>query len=214
MALDFIKFFLPKDRVFYGLFEQATVNLTQMGDVLVQALQEENIDKRLVLLRSLEDMEHRNDEITHRIFIELGLNFITPFDREDIHSLATALDDVADYIWGSAKRMINYHVDEVDDIMTAFGQIIIKSISSLRLAVMELRNMKNLRSITDSCVLINSLENEADELLDKGMVTLFTTSINAVELIKKKDLYEELELVTDKCEDAANVIESIIIKYA
>jgi len=214
MALGFIKFFLPKDRIFYGLFEEATVNLTKMGDTLVNALNEEDISKRVVLLQSLDDMEHTNDDITHRIFIELGQNFITPFDREDIHSLATALDDVADYIWGSAKRMINYHMDEIDDIMITFGQIIVKSISALRLAVSELRNMKNIRSITDSCVRINSLENEADELLDRGMVSLFTTSMNAVELIKKKDLYEELELVTDKCEDAANVIESIIIKYA
>ncbi len=214
MALGFIKFFLPKDRVFYGLFEEATVSLIQMGDVLLRALHEQDPDQRLKLLQSLEDFEHNNDEITHRIFVELGRNFITPFDREDIHSLATALDDVADYTWGSAKRMINYQIGEIDDIMIAFANVIVGSVGALHRAVSELRNMKNLRSITDSCVAINSFENEADELLNKGIATLFSSSINAVELIKKKDIYEELELVTDKCEDAANVIESIIIKYA
>ncbi len=214
MALGFIKFFLPKDRVFYGLFEEATVSLIRMGDVLVSALNEQDTDKRVKLLQSLEDLEHNNDEITHRIFVELGRNFITPFDREDIHALATALDDVADFTWGSAKRMINYHIEDVDDIMIGFANVIKGSVAALSRAVSELRNMKNLRSITDSCVAINSYENEADELLNKGIATLFSSSINAVELIKKKDIYEELELVTDKCEDAANVIESIIIKYA
>jgi predicted phosphate transport protein (TIGR00153 family) len=214
MGLGFIKFFLPKDRVFYGLFEEGTLNLLEMSDVLGRALNEPDMEKRLTMLHSLDDLEHKNDDITHRIFIQLGQNFITPFDREDIHALATALDDVADYTWGSAKRMINYHMEEADDVMRNFATIIRKSIEALHLAVSELRNMKNLRSITDSCVAINSLENEADELLDKGIGTLFASAINAVELIKKKDLYEELELVTDKCEDAANVIESIIIKYA
>lgn len=214
MALGFIKLFLPKDRVFYGLFEEATVSLIQMSELLLRALNEPDRDKRRKLLQTLEDFEHNNDEITHRIFVELGRNFITPFDREDIHSLATALDDVADFMWGSAKRMLNYQIDDIDDITISFANVIKGSVDALHRAVSELRNMKNLRSITDSCVAINSFENEADVLLDKGTAALFSSSMNAVELIKKKDLYEELELVTDKCEDAANVIESIIIKYA
>lgn len=214
MALGIIKLFLPKDRVFYGLFEQATVSLIKMGDVLMKAFTEEDSSERLKLLQSLEDFEHNNDEITHRIFVELGRNFITPFDREDIHAMAKALDDVADFTWGSAKRMINYQITEIDEVMVQFGNIIIGAVNALHRTVFELRNMKNLRSITDSCVAINSFENEADELLDRGIATLFSSNMNAIELIKKKDIYEELELVTDKCEDAANVIESIIIKYA
>ncbi len=214
MALGFMKFFLPKDRIFYALFEEATVNLMEMGDVLVKALAEKDLAKRLVMFRMLDDLEHKNDDVTHRIFIQLGQNFITPFDREDIHFLATALDDVADYTWGSAKRMINYGMEETDEVMIAMAGVIKKCVEALHVAVKELRNMKNLRSITEACVLINSLENEADELLDKATAALFSSSIDAKELIKRKDLYEELELVTDKCEDAANVIESIIIKYA
>src|ERR1043166_3589542 len=105
MASGFIKFFLPKDRVFYGLFEEVTVNLKEMGDVLVKALNEPDHEKRHPLLLSLDTLEHKNDEVTHRIFIELGRNFITPFDREDIHTMTTSLDDVADYMWGSAKRI-------------------------------------------------------------------------------------------------------------
>jgi uncharacterized protein len=204
---------MPKDRVFYGLFEEVSVVLTEMAAVFTKAINEPDPAKREILLKSLETMEHKN-EITHRLFIELGRNFITPFDREDIHALATSLDDIADFLWGSAKRIINYSIEDGDDITRGFADIITRAIRALNSAVKELRDMKQIRSITESCVLINSLENEGDDLLDKAMMHLFNSSIDPIELIKKKDLYEMLELVTDKCEDAANVIESIIVKYA
>jgi uncharacterized protein len=211
---SFAKLFMPKDRIFYGLFEEVTTVLSEMGELFTRSINEHDSAKRAAMLHQMEEMEHKNDEITHRIFIELGRNFITPFDREDIHSLATSLDDIADFIWGATKRISNYSIDSGDEITNAFAVVITKSIKSLTRAIMELRNMKDLRTITECCVTINSLENEGDELLDKAMMHLFTASIDPVELIKKKDIYEMLEIVTDKCEDAANVIESIIVKYA
>jgi len=211
-----VKFFLPKDKVFYGLFEEVSLTLVEMANVFTKAVNTDDIYERDELLKTLETLEHKNDETTHRIFIELGRNFITPFDREDIHYLTTSLDDVADYIWGAGKRIVSYQInDKNNEILKGFGEIITKSIKALHESVHELRNMKNLRAITDACVLINSLENDGDDLLDRAMIELFGASqISAVELIKKKDLYQVLETVTDKCEDAANVIESIIIKYA
>ena len=211
---SFVKMFMPKDRVFYSLFEEVAVVLAQMADVFTAAINETDPAKKDSLLNSLEELEHRNDEITHKIFIELGRNFITPFDREDIHALATSLDDIADFIWASAKRITNYSIEDSDEITRGFASVITRAISFLNKAVRELRDMKDLRSITESCVMINSLENEGDELLDKAMLHLFNSSVDPIEVIKKKDLYEMLEIVTDKCEDAANVIESIIIKYA
>lgn len=211
---SFVKIFMPKDKVFYGLFEEVSSNLLQMADIFYNAVNDEDLKKRDVMLRSLEEWEHKNDEVTHKIFIELGSNFITPFDREDIHYLATSLDDIADFIWGAAKRMKNYGIDDADETTIEFALNIKKSVNALNKAMRELRNMKDLRSIMEACVLINSLENEGDDLLDKGMAALFASNPSAVELIKKKDLYQMLETVTDKCEDAANVIESIIVKYA
>lgn len=212
---SFMKMFMPKDKVFYGLFEEVTINLKKMSEVLIKAMNAPDRNGRDSLLRSLEDLEHKNDEVSHRIFIELGRNFITPFDREDIHSLATALDDVADYMWGSAKRILNYQIDTVDDVMREFAVIIDKCTQGLHTGIHELRNMKNIKAITNTCVAINSLENDADELFDRATVTLFThPNISPIDLIKRKDLYQEMETVTDKCEDASNVIESIIIKYS
>ena len=209
-----VKLFMPKDRVFYGLFEEVSSNLLQMADIFYRAVNDTDLKNRDQMLKSLEDWEHKNDEVTHKIFIELGSNFITPFDREDIHYLATSLDDIADYIWGAAKRMKNYDIHEADETTIEFALNIKKSVIALHKAMIELRNMKDLRTIMECCVLINSLENEGDDLLDKGMAKLFASNPTAVELIKKKDIYQMLEIVTDKCEDAANVIESIIVKYA
>lgn len=212
---SFARMFTPKDRVFYGLFEEVTTTLKEMSNVLNKALKESDVTARDAQLRGLEDWEHRNDHTTHKIFIELGQNFITPFDREDIHALAHSLDDIADYMWSVGKRIFTYHLDRVDETMIRMSEVIIKCTNALHDAVHELRNMKQIKTITDCCVAINSHENEADLLLDESISKLFSDhQISAIELIKRKDLYEELELVTDKCEDAADVIESIIIKYA
>ena len=215
MSFDSVlKFFLPKDRIFYGLFEEVANTLVQMGNTFKKAMQEQDLTARDAQLRTLEDLEHKNDETTHQIFIELGRNFITPFDREDIHYLATSLDDIADYIWGAAKRVVNYQIDDQYNTLPAFAEIISKSIAAIYTGVHGLRDMKDLRSITAACVIVNSLENDADDLLDSTLLKLFSSKIDAIELIKQKDIYQMLETVTDKCEDAANVVESIIIKYS
>ncbi len=209
-----IKKFLPKDKVFYSIFEQVGANLQEMGNAFRAAIEETNETKRTQMLRALEDGEHKNDDLTHKIFVELGQNFITPFDREDIHYLATSLDDVADFIFASSKKMVNYQVKNIDNYMRDMVVVIQSAIVALDKALHELRNMKNLRAITEACVLINSLENQADDLLDNAIINLFASSTDAIELVKLKDIYQDMEIITDKCEDAANVIESIIIKYA
>jgi uncharacterized protein Yka (UPF0111/DUF47 family) len=211
---SFAKIFMPKDKVFYNLFEEVAHNVQKMGEKLVAVVNEPDFDIRDNGIRDLEDMEHVNDEFTHRIFTELGRNFITPFDREDIHYLATALDDVADNIYGSAKKINFYRVDPNDPGIKKLASLIEQGCGELKNAVLELRNMKNLRKITDALVRINSLENQADDVYDTSIQRLFATENDAKEVIKKRDIFQVLELATDKCEDVANVIESIIVKYA
>ncbi len=211
----FLKLFLPKDKVFYNLFEQVSTTLVQMSTSFHQAMHEKDLSKRDQILKKLEELEHKNDEVTHEIFIQLGQNFITPLDREDIHYLATSLDDIADYMWGAAKRIATYDIKDEQGALPAFADIILQSVDSINTAIYCLRDLKDLQAITSACVKINSYENAADDLLDKSMLTLFNApNLPAVELIKQKDILHMLEVVTDKCEDAANVIESIIIKYS
>ena len=209
-----LKIFLPKDRIFYQLFENVSEVLVKMGAKLKDVVSEPDFEQRAILIKEVEDMEHINDDYTHQIFTELGKNFITPFDREDIHYLATSLDDIADYIYASAKKINFYHVDPNDTGIQKMADIIALGCIQVHKAVTELRNMKNMRQITDALVAINSLENQADDIFDMSIERLFATEPDAKEVIKKREIYQIMEIVTDKCEDAANVIESIIIKYA
>jgi uncharacterized protein len=209
-----LKIFLPKDRIFYQLFESVAAELVKMGEKLKEVVNEPDFDTRGKLIKEIEDMEHVNDDLTHQIFTELGRNFITPFDREDIHYLASALDDIADYIYASAKKINFYRVNPDDIGIKKFGDIIPLGCVAVSNAVNELRNMKNMRQITDALVVINSIENQADDIFDMSIERLFATEPDAKEVIKKREIYQVMEIVTDKCEDAANVIESIIVKYA
>jgi uncharacterized protein len=215
MALtSFMKLFSPKNKVFYGLFEEVANNGHLMAIKLAALIAETDYNKRQHMIKPIEDLEHASDELTHKIFTELGRNFITPFDREDIHFLASALDDIADYIYASAKKIKLYHVNPTDEGIQKLAEIIVASTQEVKTAVMELRDMKNIRRITDSLVRINSLENQADDISDMFIERLFSLEPDAKEIIKKREIYQVMEDATDKCEDAANVIESIIVKYA
>jgi uncharacterized protein len=211
---SFLKIFMPKNKVFFELFEQVADNVSKMGTMLKAVVAEPDFDKRAALITVIEDFEHANDELTHNLFTELGRNFITPFDREDIHYLATSLDDIADYIYASAKKINFYRVNPNDMGMQKFAELIEQGCQQIKIAVTELRDMKNMRKITEALVKINSLENQADDVFDMSIERLFATEPDAKEVIKKREIYQVMEIVTDKCEDASNVIESIIIKYA
>ncbi len=215
MALNsFLKIFMPKNRIFYELFEKVADNVAKMGSLLKDVIEEPDFDKRGAIINQIEDLEHANDELTHNLFTELGRNFITPFDREDIHYLATSLDDIADYIYAAAKKINFYRINPNDLGMQKFAELIEQGAKQVRIAVIELRDMKNMRNITEALVKINSIENQADDVFDMSIEKLFDTEPDAKEVIKKREIYQVMEIVTDKCEDASNVIESIIIKYA
>lgn len=215
MAFNSImKIFLPKDRIFYSLFEEVAGNVSQIGKTLKMVIHEPDFDKRAALISKVEDIEHLNDDLTHRIFTELGRNFITPFDREDIHALATALDDICDYTFSTAKKINFYKINPNDSGIQKMGELIEQGCDLISTAIKELRNMRNMRNITEALVKVNSIENQADDIFDLSIDRLFETEPDAKEVIKKREIYQVMETVTDKCEDAANVIESIIIKYA
>lgn len=215
MGLNSImKIFMPKDKIFYSLFEEVAMTVAHMGKLMKEFVSEPDADKRAALNLKIEDLEHVNDDLTHKIFTELGRNFITPFDREDIHYLANSLDDIADYIYSSSKKINFYKVNPNDVGIQKMADLIEQGCDQIKHAVVELRNMKNMRKITDALVKVNSIENQADDIFDMSIDRLFEIEPDAKEVIKKREIYQAMETVTDKCEDAANVIESIIIKYA
>lgn len=212
MRIDgFLQLLVPKDKKFFPLFEKAAANLVSISAVLTQMVNA-SPDKRKELIKEIERLEHMGDTITHEIFHELSSTFITPLDREDIHSLATVVDDIADYIHGSSKRIEIYKIYDLNPAIIKLAELIQKSVQELNVAIHGLKNMKDVQKIREACVRINSIENHADDVFDTAIAQLFEQEKNAIEIIKVKEVLSALEMATDKCEDAANVIESIIVK--
>jgi len=207
------QFFVPKDKKFFPLFESAAANVVKMSLLLNEAINTQDVEKRNTIIKEIDHLEHVGDHASHQVFIELGKNFITPFDREDIHALAAAIDDVADYIHGTANRIMMYRIEKFPEAIYKLSELTIEACTELEKAVKELKNMRNIRTLTDAFIRINSIENQADYVFDKAIGDLFATEKDALEVIKQKEILAALETATDKAEDASNVIESIVIKY-
>lgn len=215
MALDSIlNIFKPRDRVFFFHFEASAANVLKMSEDLVAIMNTEPGSSRTALLERLEIEERANDDLTHTIFTDLARNFITPIDREDIHSLATSLDDVADYILAAAKNLELFGIQKPDETCKELARLVNEGARIVQMAVQNLRTMHKSDAQSEFVVQINSMENQADEVYDRAIQRLFATEKDPIELIRMRDIYSMLELATDKCEDVSNVMESIMLKYA
>ncbi|MEO6883717.1 MAG: DUF47 family protein [Bacteroidia bacterium] len=213
MKLDgLLQMLVPKDKKFFILFEKASGNALETSKTLCAMVTTPSLERRKELIKEIERLEHVGDSITHDIFNELSASFITPFDREDIHQLASALDDVVDFIHGSAKRIDLYKIKDLTPAIVKLSELIEKSAVELHIAIQELKDMKNVGKIREACVRINSIENHADDIFNNAIARLFEDEKDAIEIIKMKEVLSVLETATDKCEDAANVLESIIVK--
>lgn len=156
----------------------------------------------------------KGDEITHEIYQKLDTDFIIPFDREDIHAIATSLDDVADCINSAATRIEIYKVARFSPAMEHLTDIIGRQVKEIDIAVRYIGSMRNISRIKEALVRINSLENEADDIHEEAIGSLFERESDAIRILKAKEILDDLETATDKCEDVANVIETIVIKLS
>ncbi len=211
---NFLQFFIPQDKKFFPLFERASGNLHEISKVLVQMVNAPTTERRRELIKEIERLEHVGDSVTHEIFNELSSNFITPFDREDIHELVSSVDDIVDFIHGSAKRIELYKIETLPDNVIKLAELVLSGAEELHKAMTGLRDMKNAGKIREACVKINSIENHADDIFDMSIARLFEEEKDAIKIIKMKEVYGALEAATDMCEDAANAISSIVIKYS
>jgi len=211
---NLLSFLVPQDKKFFELFERSSVNLLETSKTLVELVNASSADKRKELIREIERLEHVGDAITHETFNELSTNFITPFDREDIHAMVSSLDDVVDFIHGSAKRIDLYKLKEIPPSMRKLADLVLQGAQELHTAVSNLKSIKKPDVIRAACVKINSIENHADDVFDMAIAQLFDEEKDAVHLIKTKEILSALETATDKCEDAANAISSMVVKYS
>ncbi len=209
------KIFRPKDRVFFYHFEASAANVLKMSEDLVAIMNTEPGAQRIAMLERLELAEHANDDLTHTIFTDLARNFITPIDREDIHELATSLDDVADFILASAKNLELLRYPHAGRDLPGTGPLGERGQRDRAAGRADLAyHVQNAYLKTEFVVRINSMENEADEVFDRGIQRLFANEKDPIMLMRKRVIYVHLELATDKTEDVGNVLESIMLKYA
>ncbi|UZX28078.1 DUF47 domain-containing protein [Riemerella anatipestifer] len=208
---NIFKVFQPKDKVFFVLFEKVANNLVEMSKLFHEGIKDFDINDDS-LLKKMSDLEHQNDDITHEIYVELGKNFITPFDREDIHYLASTLDDIADYIYASTKYIFLYKSPETNEFQE-LSLLIHKSCLQIKVAIENLKEFKNPAAVKEATIKINSIENIADDVHSQAMIKLFESG-DPINVIKVSQVLNYLEEVTDKAEDVANILDNIIIKYA
>jgi len=202
---------IPQDKIFFDLFDRLAAVVVLASYRLVDLVDDFSDVKSKV--DALERLEHDGDKITHEIYENLNRTFITPLDPEEISKLASALDDILDYIEGTAQRMHNYGITETDTFMVELAKLIQLSVVELEEAVKGIRTMKNPHQIEHRCIEVNRLENLADDILAHAISDLFKTQ-DSIAIIKRKDVYEYLEIATDKCEDAANVLSDIAIRHS
>ena len=199
---------IPREEKFFEFFDKAANNILDGAKVLVQMTDEQDGDLEKGW-KQLEDLEHVGDKITHQIIRKLNRTFITPIDREDIHSLTVALDDVMDLIEAAAARMTLYKIKRPTEEARKLAQLILKSAEEIVKAV---SSLERLDDVMEHCIEINRLENEADDVSREAIADLFDKGHDPIDVIKWKEIYETMETATDRCEDVANIVESVALK--
>ncbi len=201
---------IPRDEAFFVMFEKAAQNALEGAEVLKDLL--DHFDDVKEKARQIEEIEHKGDSLTHEIVRKLNTTFITPIDREDILALTSSIDDVIDLIHAAATRIMLYKITEPTPQAKELGFLILKSTRELHRGVTRLSTKMD--EVFEHCVEVNSLENEADRVCRDAIAQLFDQEKDPIYILKWKEIYETLETATDRCEDAANVLEGVALKNA
>lgn len=203
---------IPREEKFFDLFNQQAENVLEGARQLKNLLENYTDLKQKRML--IEKAESHGDEICHRIIEKLNTTFITPMDREDIHALSSALDDILDLINATAQRLDLYNVESVTQQSRDLADIIVRAAEETLALTQSLNDMKNTKGMKERWIEVNRLENEGDSVSRAAIAALFQNGTDPIEVIKWKELYEHLETAIDKCEDAANIIEAVVLKNA
>lgn len=203
---------LPREGRFFVLFDESARNAADVAQKLKDMIYNwSNAEKDVA---SIMEMEHKGDGITHEIIALVHKTFVTPFDREDIALLAHSLDDIVDFIESAADSMKLYEIKEPTARAKQLADIIVQTTIEVREAISELRRKVDLKQILKRSVEINRLENMADQIYREALAELFHDSKDITYIIKWREIYEYMETATDRCEDVANVLEGVALKYA
>ncbi len=204
---------LPHDEQFFALFEESAHNIFLASEALL-TLPAAAPEERIAIVERIKSLEHMGDSVTHRIFSELNGTFVTPIDPEDIHLLASSLDDILDNIDGGAGRLVLYKIGVCPPDMVKLIECLHSSVTEVERGVHLLRRMAKPNELRSVIERINEFENLADNIFERAIANLFEQVSNPIEIIKLKEVFVTLETATDRCEDVANVLETLLIKHA
>ncbi len=203
---------IPREAKFFDLFEQMAKTMVMAARELKKLVGTwEDVETKVALIT---EIEHEGDTTTHQIMYQLNRSFVTPFDREDITLLAHALDDVIDLIHAAADTMLLYKVKTPGQRAKELADIIVQITVVVEKAIPQLRQRTDIQEMLNFCVEINRLENVADKIFRSALTELFDNTTDIAEVIKWREIYQEMESATDKCEDVANVLEGVALKHA
>ncbi len=203
--------FLPRETSFFDFFEQhAALTIEGAKEFLSLVTTGANIAAKC---RRISDIEHETDTITHRCVEALHKTFITPIDRDSIHRLITRMDDVMDYVEAAAERIELYELTVMTSDVRYLADVLLRSTMQVEAAMRGLRTLKDPQVTLKLCIDINRLENEADAILRRSVARLFKEEKDPITVIKWKEVYENLENASDRCEDVANIIEGVILEH-
>jgi predicted phosphate transport protein (TIGR00153 family) len=204
--------FFPREEGFFGLFEESAHNMVKVAQSLKELVDTwQDVEQKV---NEITELEHQGDTITHKIIARLHRTFVTPFDREDIAELAHTLDDVTDFIHAASDAMLLYKVDPPGERARELADIIVQGAIEVEKAMPQLRHRGDLKQVLKRCVELNRLENAADRVYRSAIAELFSDAKDMAHVIKWREIYEHMESATDRCEDVANVLEGVAIKYA
>jgi predicted phosphate transport protein (TIGR00153 family) len=210
-----IRWFMPKEERFHELFGRDTANLLRCARSFSEFAQLTDLEARRAKMADLRQLEHEGDNITRQIFDALNSSFITPFDREDIRSLATDLDDVLDYIEGVAQHLLNFELSESPEGLRQFAGILVEMATEIERITELIWNLAKESQLHEAIVRVSDLENRADVLYNTVIADLFRTNgRDPVEILKWKEIYEGLENACDQCKDFTHIVGNVMVKNA
>lgn len=209
-----LKYFTPKEKKFYGMFNQVADNIIEASVEFNKLINAPTFEERKEFGIKIKEIEKKGDDLTYHIFEELHKTFITPFDREDIHELTSSMDDVVDLIYGIAGKIEYYHVTNITSYMKDMVEQIHQGCIQIQVAVAGLEKMKNESQIVKACKELNRIESRVDQLYHEGLSNLFECEKDPIELIKQKEILQNIEKCANKVEDISDIVKTILIKYA
>lgn len=209
-----LKYFIPKEKKFYAMFNQAAENTIEASSALEKLINSPDLEERRTIGLAIKAIEKKGDEFTNQIFDVLNRSFITPYDREDINELTSMIDDVVDLIYGLSTKIEIYRCTIFSTFMKEMVTQVCLGCSQIKVAVGGLEDFRKSQKVLKACKEINKIESRVDEYYHMAISSLFENEKDPIELIKQKEILLNIEKIANKIEDVSDVVKTILVKYA